>query len=136
MSGCVASNCSCRVWWTKPYISGVQSCRTPTQRCLAGSAELTADKTCFLCAQYNGELAEHQVAVVLFEVLQVVAACHRRGVCHGDIKPANFLMSKRPLQVRPLVLFSVDNQSYVRTPTNATLPEHPNGVVAMATRPQ
>jgi hypothetical protein len=24
--------------------------------------------------------------VVLFEVLKVVAACHRRSVCHGDIK--------------------------------------------------
>ena len=36
--------------------------------------------------------------MVLFEVLQVVAACHRRGVCHGDIKPANFLMARKPVR--------------------------------------
>lgn len=36
--------------------------------------------------QKKGALAEHQAAVVLSEVLRVVAACHRRSVCHGDIK--------------------------------------------------
>lgn len=49
--------------------------------------------------QNRGRLSEHQAAVVLFEVLQMVAACHRVGVCHGDIKPANFLMAKRLPQV-------------------------------------
>lgn len=45
--------------------------------------------------QDGGPLEEHQVAVLLFEILRVVAACHRRGICHGDVKPANFLMTKR-----------------------------------------
>jgi serine/threonine protein kinase len=36
--------------------------------------------------QKKGALPEHCVAVVLFEVLKVVAACHRRSVFHGDIK--------------------------------------------------
>lgn len=45
--------------------------------------------------QDGGALEEHQVAVLLFEILRVVAACHRRGICHGDVKPANFLMTKR-----------------------------------------
>lgn len=35
-------------------------------------------------------MAEHRAAVVLFEVLKVVAACHRRSVCHGDIKVQAF----------------------------------------------
>jgi serine/threonine protein kinase len=41
---------------------------------------------CIVLLQKKGALAEHRAAVVLFEVLKVVAACHRRSVCHGDIK--------------------------------------------------
>ncbi len=41
---------------------------------------------CMCLLQKKGALAEHQAAVVLSEVLRVVAACHRRSVCHGDIK--------------------------------------------------
>lgn len=38
---------------------------------------------------------------MVWEVLKVVTACHSSGVCHGDIKPANFLLSEKlpaPLQ--------------------------------------
>jgi calcium/calmodulin-dependent protein kinase I len=43
----------------------------------------------------HGPLQEHQVAAVLWEVLKVVSACHAAGVCHGDIKPANFLLARK-----------------------------------------
>ena len=44
------------------------------------------------------------MAAVVWEVLKVVTACHAAGVCHGDIKPANFLLSRklaRPLHMVP-----------------------------------
>ena len=44
------------------------------------------------------------MAAVLWEVLKVVSACHAAGVCHGDIKPANFLLARklpRPLHLVP-----------------------------------
>lgn len=43
----------------------------------------------------GGPLTENQVATVVWEVLKVVTACHSSGVCHGDIKPANFLLSEK-----------------------------------------
>ncbi len=55
-------------------------------------------------SQRHGPLQEHQVAAVVWEVLKVVTACHAAGVCHGDIKPANFLLSRklpRPLHMVP-----------------------------------
>lgn len=57
------------------------------ERCTGGDLEQLV--------QNHGRLTEHQAAVVLFEVLLMVKACHRVGVCHGDIKPANFLMSRQ-----------------------------------------
>ena len=30
--------------------------------------------------------------MVIHAVLEVLAACHKRGICYGDIKPANFLL--------------------------------------------
>jgi hypothetical protein len=37
-------------------------------------------------------LSERAVALIAFEVLKVVAACHGLGILHGDIKPANFVL--------------------------------------------
>ena len=45
------------------------------------------------------------MAAAVWEVLKVVTSCHASGVCHGDIKPANFLLTeklRRPLsQLQP-----------------------------------
>jgi calcium-dependent protein kinase len=38
-------------------------------------------------------LTEREAAVVAFELLKVVAACHAAGVVHGDVKPANIMLS-------------------------------------------
>ncbi|GFR51428.1 hypothetical protein Agub_g13717 [Astrephomene gubernaculifera] len=37
-----------------------------------------------------GPLTERCLALVALEVLQVVRSCHRQGIVHGDVKPANF----------------------------------------------
>jgi serine/threonine protein kinase len=46
-------------------------------------------------AQDHGPLTERQAALVLYECLKVVAACHGEGLVHGDVKPANFLLKQR-----------------------------------------
>jgi serine/threonine protein kinase len=45
--------------------------------------------------QDHGPLTERQAALVLYECLKVVAACHAEGLVHGDVKPANFLLKQR-----------------------------------------
>ena len=54
-------------------------------RCVGADVKPTTD-VFRAVLQKKGALPEHCVAVVLFEVLKVVAACHRRSVFHGDIK--------------------------------------------------
>jgi serine/threonine protein kinase len=46
-------------------------------------------------------MPERAVALIAYEVLKVVAACHAINVLHGDIKPANFVLRHR--QRNPLV---------------------------------
>jgi serine/threonine protein kinase len=42
-----------------------------------------------------GALPERAVALIGYEVLKVVATCHRHNVLHGDVKPANFVLKHR-----------------------------------------
>eukprot|EP00798_Chlamydomonas_sp_ICE-L_P020792 gene20792-27621_t len=47
-----------------------------------------------------GSLDERSLALVAREVLKVVSACHKLGIVHGDVKPANFCLKherKNPL---------------------------------------
>ena len=46
-----------------------------------------------LCAQDYGALTERQTALIMYEALQTVAACHQARIYHGDIKPANFMLA-------------------------------------------
>eukprot|EP00775_Hariotina_reticulata_P009959 gene9959-10114_t len=45
--------------------------------------------------QDHGELPERAVALIAYEVLQVVEKCHELGILHGDVKPANFVLANR-----------------------------------------
>ena len=42
-------------------------------------------------------MAEAEAAHAAHDILQVLAECHRKGICYADVKPANFLLT-RPLQ--------------------------------------
>lgn len=46
-----------------------------------------------LAARGGTPFTEREAAVVAFELLKVVAACHAAGVVHGDVKPANIMLS-------------------------------------------
>lgn len=46
--------------------------------------------TLFKCC---GALAERQAAMVVYEVLQLLSACHNSGILHGDVKPSNFMLA-------------------------------------------
>lgn len=37
-------------------------------------------------------LSERAVALIAYEVLKVIQCCHSRGIIHGDVKPANFVL--------------------------------------------
>mmetsp|Transcript_33915 Transcript_33915/g.87993 ORF Transcript_33915/g.87993 Transcript_33915/m.87993 type:complete len:406 (+) Transcript_33915:236-1453(+) len=54
----------------------------------------------------RGRLSEPEVAALLHDILQVVSICHGEGVCHSDIKPANFLF--KPLGNGQRVLKAID----------------------------
>jgi len=52
----------------------------------------------FVCGvpwQDHGGLPERAVALIAYEVLQVVEKCHELGILHGDVKPANFVLANR-----------------------------------------
>lgn len=55
----------------------------------------TCSHTVFRLSQMNGPLTERQAARVMLECVKVIAACHKQGVVHGDVKPANFLFKER-----------------------------------------
>lgn len=42
----------------------------------------------------NGAMSEQQTALVMYEVLKVIAGCHAKGVLHGDVKPANWVFAR------------------------------------------
>lgn len=46
-----------------------------------------------LLLQTYGPLDEASLALVAFEVLKIVKACHDMGILHGDVKPANFCLT-------------------------------------------
>lgn len=43
----------------------------------------------------HGPLSERNLAVVAYEVLKMVKACHEAGLLHGDVKPANFVLKHK-----------------------------------------
>lgn len=43
----------------------------------------------------HGRLTERQAALVIFEILKVIVACHSSSMVHGDVKPANFLIKSK-----------------------------------------
>lgn len=45
--------------------------------------------------QDYGSMTEAEAARAAHDILQVLAECHRQGICYADVKPANFLL-KRP----------------------------------------
>ncbi len=45
--------------------------------------------------QDYGSMTEAEAAHAAHDILQVLAECHRQGICYADVKPANFLL-KRP----------------------------------------
>ncbi|GIM05255.1 hypothetical protein Vretimale_9700, partial [Volvox reticuliferus] len=53
-----------------------------TEACQGGDLQKFSDT--------YGPLTERCLALVALEVLQVVHSCHRLGIVHGDVKPANF----------------------------------------------
>ena len=38
-------------------------------------------------------MAEAEAAHAAHDILQVLAECHRKGICYADVKPANFLLT-------------------------------------------
>ncbi|KAG2437139.1 hypothetical protein HYH02_011395 [Chlamydomonas schloesseri] len=54
-----------------------------------------------------GPLTERCLALVALEVLQIVRSCHRLGIVHGDVKPANFCIKdehRHPYAASPAAL--------------------------------
>jgi serine/threonine protein kinase len=49
-------------------------------------------------------MPERAVALIAYEVLKVVSACHAINVLHGDIKPANFVLRHRQVRTGNLGL--------------------------------
>lgn len=45
--------------------------------------------------QEHGALNEKHLALVAYEVLKMVKACHEAGLLHGDVKPANFCLKHK-----------------------------------------
>jgi len=46
-------------------------------------------------AEEHGPLSEKHLALVGYEVLKIVKACHEAGLLHGDVKPANFCLKHK-----------------------------------------
>lgn len=51
----------------------------------------------------HGPLNERQTALILYECVRVVHACHEAGFVHSDLKPANFLLKQRMHNPLPLI---------------------------------
>eukprot|EP00878_Enallax_costatus_P020810 GHUV01022010.1.p1 GENE.GHUV01022010.1~~GHUV01022010.1.p1 ORF type:complete len:166 (+),score=48.08 GHUV01022010.1:557-1054(+) len=60
-----------------------------TQLCSGGDLQKLSDD------HGPGGLPERAVALIAYEVLQVIEECHKHGILHGDVKPANFVLSDR-----------------------------------------
>lgn len=46
-------------------------------------------------------LQEDEAMLIFWQMVQAVGYCHRKGLCHLDIKPANFLVTDRyPVTVK------------------------------------
>lgn len=56
----------------------------------------------------HGPLSEAEAATVMRGVLDVMVECHRNGICYGDVKPANFLLSKPFSAITGLEIKAVD----------------------------
>lgn len=55
---------------------------------------------CHLLQNHN-KMAEHDAALVVMEVLHVLAECNRQKVCYADVKPANILLKRRYPDLQP-----------------------------------
>lgn len=42
----------------------------------------------------NGQLTENEAAQIITPILKMLAACHEKNICFGDVKPANFMLKK------------------------------------------
>eukprot|EP01023_Acetabularia_acetabulum_P003158 TRINITY_DN11342_c0_g1_i2.p1 TRINITY_DN11342_c0_g1~~TRINITY_DN11342_c0_g1_i2.p1 ORF type:complete len:367 (-),score=55.19 TRINITY_DN11342_c0_g1_i2:346-1446(-) len=42
-----------------------------------------------------GSLSERESAILICQVFMAIAACHKRSVCFGDVKPANFMFKHK-----------------------------------------
>jgi serine/threonine protein kinase len=51
--------------------------------------------------QNHNKMAEHDAALVVMEVLHVLAECNRQKVCYADVKPANILLKRRYPDLQP-----------------------------------
>lgn len=43
------------------------------------------------CCQEHGNLSECEASRVIAAVLRMISTCHKKGICYGDVKPANFM---------------------------------------------
>jgi len=44
--------------------------------------------------QDQGRLTEFEAAQIVTPILKMLAACHEKNICFGDVKPANFMLKK------------------------------------------
>lgn len=45
--------------------------------------------------QGSSSISERHLALIAYEVLKIIKACHDVGLLHGDIKPANFCLKHK-----------------------------------------
>jgi len=54
--------------------------------------EYVKGDTLFYIVNHNSQINESQSAVYMKSLLEIVRFCHKNGIIHGDIKPANIIV--------------------------------------------